>query len=70
MFQGAPNMKSWLGMFLLGTLQIGLPYVFYSKAVKNVPAIDAVLVSILARTYRNPSKEKNEIKQNKFEVKF
>jgi drug/metabolite transporter (DMT)-like permease len=47
MFQGMPNGKSWLGMFLLGTLQIGLPYVFYSKAVKNVPAIDAVLIPMI-----------------------
>ena len=46
-FQSMPDGKSWLGMFLLGTLQIGLPYVFYSKAVKNVPAIDAVLIPMI-----------------------
>jgi drug/metabolite transporter (DMT)-like permease len=32
---------------LLGTLQLGLPYVFYSTAIKQVSALEATLIPLL-----------------------
>ncbi|WP_461207167.1 DMT family transporter [Clostridium sp. DL1XJH146] len=47
MFGEIPDLKSILGLIILGFFQIGLPYVIYTKAVNKVSALDAVLIPIL-----------------------
>ena len=37
----------WLIIFGLGIFQLGIPYILYTKALKYVPAIDAILVGML-----------------------
>jgi len=47
MFQDIPGTISWLFLIVLGIFQLGIPYIFYSIAIKNVSAIDAVLIPVL-----------------------
>jgi drug/metabolite transporter (DMT)-like permease len=35
---------SWVGLILLGVVQLGLSYVLYSEAIKHVTALEAVLL--------------------------
>ena len=44
---GIPSQQSMIALFVLGIFQIGIPYILYSKAVKYVSALDAVLIPIL-----------------------
>ena len=44
MFESMPDMRSWVGLGLLGTFQLGLSYVLYSIAIKRVSALEGVLV--------------------------
>lgn len=39
--------KSWLGLGLLGTVQLGIPFVLYAFSIKHVSALEAILVSVL-----------------------
>jgi drug/metabolite transporter (DMT)-like permease len=47
MFESMPDMRSWFGLGLLGTFQLGLSYVVYSMAIKRVTALEGVLVPII-----------------------
>ncbi len=47
MFDSMPDMRSWMGLGLLGTFQLGLSYVLYSIAIKRVTALEGVLVPIV-----------------------
>ncbi|KPU43046.1 EamA-like transporter family protein [Oxobacter pfennigii] len=47
MFKTMPDTKSLIGLFILGVFQIGIPYIFYSYAIKNVTALEAVLIPVL-----------------------
>lgn len=47
MFDKMPDTNSWIGLFLLGTFQLGLSYIFYSIAIKNVTAIEAILIPVI-----------------------
>jgi len=47
MFGSMPDMRSWMGLGLLGTFQLGLSYVLYSIAIKRVTALEGVLVPII-----------------------
>ncbi|MBB6217787.1 drug/metabolite transporter (DMT)-like permease [Anaerosolibacter carboniphilus] len=47
MFQSAPSSSSWIGLILLGTIQLGLPYILYAKAIKSVTALEAVLIPVI-----------------------
>ena len=47
MFNTLPNQNDFLCLLVLGVLQLGLPYIFYSKAIKNVSAMDAVLIPVI-----------------------
>lgn len=47
MFEGVPNMTSWVGIILLGVFQLGLSYILYSIAIKYVTALEAILVSVI-----------------------
>jgi len=47
MFESMPDMRSWMGLGLLGTFQLGFSYVLYSIAIKRVSALEGVLVPIV-----------------------
>jgi drug/metabolite transporter (DMT)-like permease len=47
MFKSMPDGRSWVGLGLLGTFQLGLSYVLYSIAIKRVSALQGVLVPII-----------------------
>lgn len=42
-----PSPSDALGLFVLGTFQIAVPYLIFSRVIKQVPAIDAVLILAL-----------------------
>jgi len=42
-----PSALDWPPLLLLGIVQLGLPYVLYSLAIKHVSALDAILVPVL-----------------------
>lgn len=42
-----PEWKGWLGILFLGTMQLGLSYYLYSKAICHIPALDACLISLI-----------------------
>jgi drug/metabolite transporter (DMT)-like permease len=44
MFGAMPDARSWIGLFFLGVIQLGLSYVLYSKAIKHVTALEAILI--------------------------
>jgi drug/metabolite transporter (DMT)-like permease len=45
----APSLggDDWWRLLLLGTVQLGLPYVFYAAAIKHVTALEATLIPLL-----------------------
>jgi drug/metabolite transporter (DMT)-like permease len=47
MLQSMPSTSSWIGLALMGTIQLGLPYVLYAVAIKSVTAIEAVLIPVI-----------------------
>lgn len=47
MFQSMPNTKSWIGLGLLGVFQLGFSYILFSIAIKNVSALEAVLIPMI-----------------------
>jgi drug/metabolite transporter (DMT)-like permease len=47
MVQFPPGGADWIGLLLLGVFQIGLSYVFYSAAIRNVTAMEAILIPVL-----------------------
>jgi drug/metabolite transporter (DMT)-like permease len=47
MVQSPPGGTDWIGLALLGVFQIGLSYVFYAVAIRNVTAMEAILIPIL-----------------------
>jgi drug/metabolite transporter (DMT)-like permease len=42
-----PDISGWLVLLLLGIVQLGVPYVLYSIAIKRVTALEAVLTCTL-----------------------
>jgi drug/metabolite transporter (DMT)-like permease len=44
---GIPSQQSMIALLVLGIFQLGIPYILYSKAVKHVSALDAVLIPVL-----------------------
>ena len=44
MFGSVPDVRSWVGLFFLGVIQLGLSYVLYSKAIRHVTALEAILI--------------------------
>lgn len=47
MFESMPDAKGWLGLGLLGVLQLGVPYVMYSLALRHVRAIEGILIPMI-----------------------
>lgn len=47
MFSKAPDKAGWLALVALGTLQLGLSYIFYSAAIKHVTALEGIIVPVI-----------------------
>lgn len=47
MLSSSPTGSSWIGIILLGTIQLGLSYILYSIAIKEVTALEAILIPII-----------------------
>lgn len=47
MFQTGPGTTGWIFLTILGVLQLSIPYILYSKAIKHVSAIDAILIPVI-----------------------
>ncbi|MGE5411192.1 MAG: DMT family transporter [Clostridiales bacterium] len=41
------DLNSWIGLFLLGVVQLGIPYVLYAYAISHVAAIEAILIPVI-----------------------
>lgn len=41
------DVSSWIGLLLLGVVQLGLPYVLYAYAIRHVAAIEAILIPVI-----------------------
>jgi drug/metabolite transporter (DMT)-like permease len=39
--------SGWVALTLLGTVQLGLAYVFYARAIRHVTALEAVLIPVM-----------------------
>ncbi|MHC1719994.1 MAG: DMT family transporter [Clostridiaceae bacterium] len=46
-FQSFPDANGWINLILLGVFQLGIPYIFYSKAIKSATALQAALIPII-----------------------
>jgi drug/metabolite transporter (DMT)-like permease len=49
MFQGGllPDVRGWVALALLGTVQLGLSYLLYARAIRHVTALEAVLIPVI-----------------------
>ncbi|WP_240985735.1 DMT family transporter [Acididesulfobacillus acetoxydans] len=47
LFQSWPNATGWFYLSILGTVQLGVSYILYAKAIKHATALEAVLILIL-----------------------
>lgn len=47
LFGDMPGTKGWIGLLLLGAVQLGVPYILYSKAVKHLTALETILIPVL-----------------------
>jgi len=47
MFQSMPSTSSWIGLLLLGVVQLGLPYILYALALRRVTAVEGILIPML-----------------------
>lgn len=42
-----PGAKDWAGLVLLGAVQLAIPYILYSKAVRHLTALEVTLITVL-----------------------
>jgi drug/metabolite transporter (DMT)-like permease len=42
-----PDLSGWLALLFLGVVQIGIPFLLYTYAIKHVLAIEAILIPII-----------------------
>ncbi|MDG4598061.1 MAG: DMT family transporter [Candidatus Contendobacter sp.] len=47
MFQSMPDATGWIGLLLLGVVQLGLPYVMYALALRQVRAVEGILLPMI-----------------------
>lgn len=47
LFTTVPDTKGWLFLVILGVIQLGIPYILYSKAIKNATALEASLITMI-----------------------
>lgn len=48
-----PDSSSWIGLILLGVVQLGLPYILYALALRHIHAIEGILIP-MAEPVLNP----------------
>jgi drug/metabolite transporter (DMT)-like permease len=46
-FGAAPDTKGWLCIVVLGVVQLGIPYILYSKAIKHVTALEGSIIPVI-----------------------
>lgn len=46
-FKSVPSLKSVLVLLMLGGLELGIAYIFYTSAIKHVSAVEAILIPVL-----------------------
>ncbi len=46
-FSSSPGASGWLFLCLLGTVQLSIPYILYSKAIKELAALETVLITVI-----------------------
>jgi drug/metabolite transporter (DMT)-like permease len=47
MFHTLPDLTSWVALALAGIGQIGLAFVLYTRAIKSVSALEAILIPVI-----------------------
>ena len=45
--RGMPDRNGWLSLLVLGVVQLGLPYILYTKAIRHVTALETALIPII-----------------------
>jgi len=47
MFGSVPGTSDWIGLLLLGVVQLGLPYILFAIAIRHVSAVEALLIPMV-----------------------
>lgn len=47
LFRSVPDASGWICLVILGVVQLGIPYLLYSKAIKHITAMEAILISLI-----------------------
>lgn len=47
MIQSVPDRNSLIGLIVLGVFQLGLSFVLYAKAIKNISALESTFISLI-----------------------
>jgi drug/metabolite transporter (DMT)-like permease len=47
MFGSFPGTSDWIGLVLLGVVQLGLPYILYAIAIRHVSAVESLLILMI-----------------------
>lgn len=45
--QSVPDVSGWLYLVILGVVQLGIPYILFSHAIKHVTALEATLIPVI-----------------------
>lgn len=47
LFRNMPDTRGWIGLLILGVVQLGVPYILYTSAVKHLTALETILIPVL-----------------------
>jgi drug/metabolite transporter (DMT)-like permease len=47
LFGSFPDAQGWIGLAVLGVVQLGLPYILFTLAIRHVTAVEALLVPMI-----------------------
>lgn len=47
LFRNMPDTRGWIGLLILGVVQLGVPYILYASAVKHLTALETILIPVL-----------------------
>lgn len=47
LYGSVPDASGWLNLTVLGVVQVGIPYILYSRAIKHATALEAILIPII-----------------------
>lgn len=42
-----PDTSGWMYLVILGVVQLGIPYILYSKAIRHATALEAILIPVI-----------------------